>query len=103
MKFQAHRGVSTENPENTMESVRAAAEQGYRVAEIDVAVTSDGQFVLLHDSTINLTARMPDGSELTEETKISDISYEQALGYDLGVAFSRKFAGTKIPFFVGRA
>lgn len=98
MKFQAHRGVSTENPENTMESVRAAAEQGYRVAEIDVAVTSDGQFVLLHDSTINRTARMPDGSELTEETKISDISYEQALGYDLGVAFSRKFAGTKIPF-----
>ena len=26
VRFQAHRGVSTENPENTLEAVRAAVE-----------------------------------------------------------------------------
>ena len=99
MKFQAHKGVSTEAPENTMESIRVAVEQGYHVAEIDVSVTKDGQFVLLHDKTLNRTARMPDGSELDGEVCISDVTYEQALTYDFGIAFSRKFEGTRIAFF----
>ena len=98
VKFQAHRGVSTENPENTIEAIRAASEQGYYSAEIDVNVTLDGQFVLLHDDTLNRTARTPDGSRLKELLSISDITYEQALCYDFGIYFSRKFKGEKIPF-----
>ena len=97
--LQAHKGVSTEAPENTMESLRAAAEQGYAVAEIDVAVTRDGQFVLLHDKSINRTARTPDGEKIADEVAISDITYEQALNYDFGIGFHPKFAGTEIPFF----
>lgn len=49
IKLQAHRGVSTEAPENTLEALRTAVEQGYFSAEIDISVTRDGQFVLLHD------------------------------------------------------
>ena len=97
IKFQAHRGVSTENPENTMPAFRAAVNQGYDVIELDVDVTMDGRFVLLHDSELNRTARKPDGSELAESVRISDITYEQALEYDYGCWFAKKFKGTKIP------
>ena len=97
IKFQAHRGVSTENPENTMPAFLAAVNQGYDVIELDVDVTKDGRFVLLHDSELNRTARNMDGSELAEVVKISDITYEQACAYDFGIWFAKKFKGTKIP------
>ena len=97
IKFQAHRGVSTENPENTMPAFRAAVGQGYDVIELDVDVTKDGKFILLHDSELNRTARKPDGSELAESVRISDITYEQACEYDYGSWFAKKFKGTKIP------
>ncbi len=99
MRFQAHRGVSTECPENTLEAVRAAVEQGYYSAEIDIEVTKDGQFVLLHDKSINRVARMPDGGAIEKTLNIADLTFEQAIEYDFGAAFSRKFADTKIAFF----
>ena len=97
IKFQAHRGVSTENPENTMPAFAAAISQGYSVIELDVEVTKDGKFVLLHDSTINRTGRMADGREVADKISISDITYDQACEYDFGIWFAKKFKGTKIP------
>jgi len=98
MKFQAHRGVCTEAPENTMPAIELAIEQGYEVVEIDVDVTLDGVFVLLHDRKLNRTARERDGSEVTtNDLKISDITFAQARSYDYGSHFSSKFAGTCIP------
>lgn len=96
MIFQAHKGVSTENPENTMPSFIAAAEQGYKTVELDVAVTKDLKFVILHDDTINRTARNKDGSTIKEQIKIGDITYSEALNYDFGLHFSKKFKGTAI-------
>ena len=97
MLYQAHKGVSTENPENTMPAVMAAIEQGYAVIEVDVAVTADGQFVLLHDSTVNRTAVKKDGSLLLEPVPIASLTYDEALAYDFGASFSLKFKGTPIP------
>ena len=77
MFYQAHKGVSTENPENTMPAFVAAIEQGYDIIELDVAPTRDLRFVLIHDAKLNRTGRNPDGSELTEEIKITDITYEE--------------------------
>ena len=34
-KLQAHRGVSTDAPENTMAAFRMAVEQGYDIIEFD--------------------------------------------------------------------
>lgn len=99
MKFQAHKGVSTENPENTMPSFVAAIEQGYDIIELDVGVTKDLKFVLLHDKEINRTARNKDGSALVDKVAISDITYEQALEYDYGLWFSEEFRGTDIALF----
>ena len=99
MIFQAHKGVSTENPENTMPALEAAVRQGYGIIELDVGVTKDQKFVLLHNLAINKTARLENGDELPQPLQLADITYEEALNYDFGLWFSEKFKGTKIPLF----
>jgi glycerophosphoryl diester phosphodiesterase len=68
----AHRGLWNEAPENSLLSIRRAMEAGYNVVEIDVRRTADGEFVLLHDSTLDRMAgidKKPE--ELTLEELIS--------------------------------
>lgn len=96
-KLQAHRGVSCEYPENTMPAFQASVIQGYDVIELDPAVTRDCKIVVLHDSLINRTARLSDGSPVHDKICISDITYEEALKYDFGLYLSQKFGNTKIP------
>ncbi len=90
--LQAHRGVSTECPENTKSAVLAAILQGYGVVELDPSVTADGEIVLLHDRTLNRTCGIEG-----EAVELSGVSYQEALKYDCGAHFSKKFAGEKIP------
>lgn len=97
MKFQAHRGVTTEFPENTLPAFEAAARQGYDYIELDPTFTSDSICVVLHDETLNRTCRYSNGEKLEKDVKISEITYEQSLKYDAGIAKSFKFRGTKIP------
>ncbi|KAH7484021.1 hypothetical protein FOMA001_g7377 [Fusarium oxysporum f. sp. matthiolae] len=52
----AHRGLWNEAPENSLLSIRRAMEAGYNVVEIDVRRIADGEFVLLHDSTLDRMA-----------------------------------------------
>lgn len=99
MIYEAHRGVGTECPENTMPAFAAAAAQGYKYIELDPWFTKDGKCVILHDKTLNRTCRNADGSELENEVFINDITYEQARSYDAGLSKSVKFKGTKIPLF----
>ena len=99
MLFQAHKGVSTENPENTMPAFVAAVQQGYQIIELDVSVTKDQKFVMLHDGTINRTARYENGDAVTDTVSIGDITYDEALEYDFGLWFSPEFKGTKMPLF----
>ncbi|NMB42329.1 MAG: PHP domain-containing protein [Firmicutes bacterium] len=97
MKYQAHRGVEREFPENTIPAFQAAIAQGYDYIEVDPNFTLDGKCVLLHDNTLNRTCRYLDGSPINDEISITDITYEQALEYDAGIAKSFKFRGTQIP------
>lgn len=97
MIFQAHKGVSCEAPENTLSAIDLAIRQGYGTVELDVGVTADSRFVLLHDATINRTARLKGGEELDDKIYIKDITYEEALKYDFGIFFSKKYEGEKIP------
>lgn len=99
IKLQAHRGVSTEAPENTLAAIELAAHQAYAIAEVDVSVTKDGKFVLLHDDTINRTARQQGGAAIEQPLPIAQLTYEQALTYDFGSWFSKKYEGTSIPLF----
>ena len=79
MLFQAHRGVSTEYPENTIPSFAAAAQQGYQLIELDPTYTADGECVVFHDHTINRTCRNEDGSEIPDAIKTGELSYQQLL------------------------
>ena len=99
LKFQAHKGVSTENPENTIRAYMAAIEQGYHTIEMDVSVTKDMQFVMLHDSTLSRCGRRADGSPVADDIKIKDLSFAEASDYDFGLYFSRKFKGERMPLF----
>ena len=96
MKYQAHKGVSTEYPENTMPAYRAAIQQGYDIIELDMGVTKDQQIVMLHDDTINRTARHLDGSVIANPVCIEEITYQEALQYDFGIGKALKYRGTKL-------
>lgn len=95
--LQAHRGVAAEYPENTMSAFCAAVKQGYDYIELDPSYTADNKIVVLHDSTVNRTARNKDGTNIDREIRINDISYEEALKYDYGTGFSLKFKGEVLP------
>lgn len=94
----AHRGW-TENgePENTFWSFKAAVNHNFPFIETDLAFTKDNVPVLLHDETINRTARNADGTEIAESIRINSITYSQALTYDFGIWKGTQYAGTKIP------
>ena len=51
--FTAHRGVTAVAPENSIPSYEAAVENGYYSAECDIRLTSDNQWVLIHNSDVN--------------------------------------------------
>lgn len=93
-----HRGYSTA-PENTLPAYRLSKRMGFDYAECDVSMTSDRVPVLLHDDTINRTARNADGTAISGTVNIGDITYEQALQYDFGIWKGAAYAGTKIPTF----
>jgi len=99
MKVIAHRGYSEKAPENTIPAFIAAAKSGYTTVECDVEWTKDDIPVILHDSTINRTARKANGWPLILPRRCSNMTYEQLLKYDFGSWFSKDFKGTKIPSF----
>ena len=94
-----HRGYNSVAPENTLPAFRMSRLYGFDRVETDVNFTSDGVAVLLHDLTINRTARNADGSEISSTININDITYEEALDYDFGIWKGQQYAGTKIPTF----
>ncbi|MBO10139.1 MAG: hypothetical protein CMJ68_05195 [Planctomycetaceae bacterium] len=85
----AHRGASDTHPENTIEAFREAIRLGAHMIEFDVALSKDGQLVLLHDSTLDRT---------TNGTgPVSAMTLKQLKGLDAGSFKHKRFAGAKIP------
>jgi glycerophosphoryl diester phosphodiesterase len=54
-KFIAHRGLSTEAPENTIPAFDLAGAKGFWGSECDIFTSSDEQFILMHDDTVDRT------------------------------------------------
>ena len=98
LMYQAHRGVSTDFPENTMPAFQGAIDQGYKFIELDPNFTKDNQCVLMHDATINRTCRKADGSSVGDaKISINAITYAELSAYDAGIFKGAKFKGTKVP------
>lgn len=92
-----HRGFNQEAPENTLSAFKSSKIRGFKYVETDVSWTADNIPVLLHDDSINRTARNADGTKISNTVNISDITYNQALAYDFGIWKGSAYVGTKIP------
>lgn len=85
----AHRGDSTEAPENTLPAFQSAIDHGADAAEMDVQMTKDGTIVVLHDSSIDRTS--------TGHGNIWEVTYDEIKDLDNGSFFNAGFADTRIP------
>ena len=95
--LEAHRGVSNAYPENTLSALRAAVSLGYGMIEADTKFTADNRCILLHDRTLNRTARFPDGSPLPPDSAAADWTFDDIRALDAGVAMNEAFRGERIP------
>lgn len=89
----AHRGNSSEAPENTLAAVRSAIAAGADAVEIDVYSTIDGEIILSHDTTVD---RCTNGKG---DVRYSTSEYLRSLDAGYPEKFGKKFAGEKMPFF----
>ena len=76
-RFIAHRGLSSEAPENTVRAFELAGEAGFWGAETDIRKTSDGYFIAMHDSTLK---RMCGVNKRPEEMTLEEIRNLQIVG-----------------------
>lgn len=85
----AHRGASSEAPENTLVAFMRAVEVGVDGIELDVHLSQDGIPIVIHDESLERTT---DGSGL-----VTDWNSEALRQMDAGGWFSDEFAGESIP------
>lgn len=90
-KLIAHRGASSEAPENTLSAICRALEIGVDCVEIDVHLTADEQVVLIHDAVIGRTAWGAAGK------RIADMTLSEIQKLDAGSWFGDTFKGEKVP------
>jgi glycerophosphoryl diester phosphodiesterase len=85
---QAHRGNCTACPENTLAAFSRAFEDGADIIETDVHVTADGEFVCIHDETVDRTT---DGTGRVADMTLEEIKKLRASnGY-------QAFANERVP------
>lgn len=87
--YIAHRGDTKFAPENTFPAFMEAKLKGFNAIETDVEITSDNEFVLLHDDTIDRTS---DGTG-----RINALTLSQVKTFDFGSWKNNKYRGTTIP------
>ena len=87
----AHRGFSSQYPENTILAFQKALDINVPHMEFDLQVTADNHIVIMHDRTVDRTTN---GSG-----KVSDLTLAQIKQLDAGSHLDPKFAGEKVPTF----
>ena len=98
----AHRGASGRAPENTFAAYDLALGNGADYIEQDVRLTEDGVLVVLHDETLDRTAR---GRERNCTGPVAEKKLEQIKTCDVGSWFNEQhpehareeYEGLKIP------
>ncbi|MFA5944328.1 MAG: glycerophosphodiester phosphodiesterase family protein, partial [Candidatus Thermoplasmatota archaeon] len=66
----AHQGGENEVPSATMYALKTAIRKGADMLELDVHVTSDGELVLLHDTTVDRTT---EGAGAVQDMTLAEI------------------------------
>lgn len=85
----AHRGCSSDAPENTLSAFEAALDLGVDAIELDVHATKDGEIVVMHDSFVGRTTN--------GVGRISTMALEKIKSLDAGSWFSKQFCGERVP------
>jgi glycerophosphoryl diester phosphodiesterase len=93
----AHRGASAYAPENTLPAVDLGADMRADYVEIDVHMSSDGEPVVLHDTTLARTTDVESRYPTLAPWRVADFTFEEIRTLDAGSWFGEKFAGTRIP------
>lgn len=94
----AHRGASWDAPEHTFAAYDLALAQGADWIEQDLQMTRDGQLVVLHDDSLDRTARGPaaDCSGLVREKTLAQLAR-----CDVGSWFNAEYPDRAQGAFVG--
>jgi glycerophosphoryl diester phosphodiesterase len=90
----AHRGASAYAPEHTLAAYDLALEMGADYIEQDLQMTSDGELIVLHDATLDRTAR---GAGCTGEVILRTLSAVQSC--DVGSWFNENDPARARPEF----
>ncbi|BCX48762.1 hypothetical protein HAHE_26700 [Haloferula helveola] len=85
----AHRGASSEAPENTLAAVQAAIDAGADWVEIDVQEHRNGEIYVFHDKSFSRIS----GSE----SRLREASDEELADTDIGSWFDKKFSDQRTP------
>ncbi len=84
----AHRGARSLAPENTLAAARKAYEVGANMWELDVAVTADGELVLMHDDTLDRTCNAEQVFPDRAPWRVWDFTLEEIQSLDCGSWFN---------------
>lgn len=88
----AHRGAHNGIPENSLAAYQKAIDLECDFVEIDIRTTKDGEFVSVHNSTI-------DAYVMEQKGKVKDYTLSQLRAMDIGIKVGEKWRDTKIPTF----
>ena len=89
MQIFAHRGFSSQYPENTMTAFRKALEAGADGIEFDARLTADGQIVIMHDPTVDRTTN--------GKGKVRNLSFAEIRKLDAGLKKGMVFENERVP------
>lgn len=95
----AHRGASWEAPEHTVAAWDLAREQGADWLELDLQRTSDGVLVVIHDDSLDRTAR---GDSTACRGLVRQRTLAQLKGCDMGSWFNERHPDRARPEYVGQ-
>ena len=68
----AHRGFTKYGVENSLEALEAAAKEGADYVEMDILLTKDNRFIVMHDYNLKRLARL--------NKKVKDMTYDEIVG-----------------------
>jgi glycerophosphoryl diester phosphodiesterase len=85
----AHRGGAATHPENTLPAFAEAIRLGAHMIEFDLAITRDGELVLMHDATLDRTTN--------GKGNVNALTLAELQRLDAGSWKHPRFAGTRVP------
>ena len=89
LRIIAHRGVSSEAPENTVAAFVKCLEYGIRWFEFDVQMAADSSVIVMHDDTVDRTTNGTGA--------VADMSFDQLRRLDAGAWFGAGYRLERIP------